>query len=266
MRNAGLDEAQAGIKISGRNINNLRYADDTTLMAESEGELKSLLIKVKEKSEKAGLKLNVQKTKIMASVPSLHGKYLGKQCKQWQTLFWGLQNHCRWWCMWSTCCDPCDQIGCFLWLWFSVCLPLSSWGLSFALGRGVYPHSLQHLTAAASVPTILLGLLCPWTWGISQLQISHRQEDPPKRDFSHPKNSPACYLRSCRVWMFFPTTVGLYLTSLEVLPRNKSHSRWLKSLLVKGSRDLSSVCCGVQPLPSCAGSLELSWEILSPET
>ena len=73
MRNAGLDEAQAGIKISGRNINNLRYADDTTLMAESE-ELKRLLVKVKEESEKAGLKLNIQKTKIMASVPSLHGK------------------------------------------------------------------------------------------------------------------------------------------------------------------------------------------------
>ena len=69
MRNAGLDEAQAGIKIAGRNINNLRYADDTTLMAESEEELKSLLMKVKEESEKVGLKLNIQKTKIMASGP-----------------------------------------------------------------------------------------------------------------------------------------------------------------------------------------------------
>ena len=69
MRNAGLDEAQAGIKISGRNINNLRYADDTTLMAESEEELKSLLMKVKEESQKVGLKLNIQKTKIMASGP-----------------------------------------------------------------------------------------------------------------------------------------------------------------------------------------------------
>ena len=69
MRNAGLDEAQAGIKIAGRNLNNLRYADDTTLMAESEEELKSLLMKVKEKSEKVGLKLNIQKTKIMASDP-----------------------------------------------------------------------------------------------------------------------------------------------------------------------------------------------------
>ena len=74
MRNAGLEEAQAGIEIAGRNINNLRYADDTTLMAESEEELKSLLMKVKERSEKVGLNLNSQKTKIMALVPSLHGK------------------------------------------------------------------------------------------------------------------------------------------------------------------------------------------------
>ena len=74
MRNAGLDEAQAGIKIAGRNINNLRYANDTILMAESIEELKSLLMKVKEESEKVGLKLNIQKTKLMASVPSLHGK------------------------------------------------------------------------------------------------------------------------------------------------------------------------------------------------
>ena len=74
MRNAGLEEAQAGIKIARRNINNLRYADDTTLMAESEEELKSLLMKVKEESGKVGLKLNIQKTKIMALVPSLHGK------------------------------------------------------------------------------------------------------------------------------------------------------------------------------------------------
>ena len=74
MRNAGLDEAQAGIKISGRNINNRRYAYDTTLMAESEEGLKGLLMKVKEESEKVGLELNIQKTKIMASVPSLHSK------------------------------------------------------------------------------------------------------------------------------------------------------------------------------------------------
>ena len=74
MRNAGLDEAQAGIKIVRRNINNLRYADDTTLMAESEEKLRSLLMKGKEESEKVGLKLNIQRTKIMASTPSLHGK------------------------------------------------------------------------------------------------------------------------------------------------------------------------------------------------
>ena len=74
MQNARMDESQAGIKIAQRNINNLRYADDTTLMAESEEELKSLFMRVKEESEKAGLKLTVQKTKIMSSVPSLHGK------------------------------------------------------------------------------------------------------------------------------------------------------------------------------------------------
>ena len=74
MQNTRLDEAQTGIKIVGRNINNLRYADDITLMAESEEELKSLLMKVKEESEKAGLKLNIQKTKVIVSVPSLHGK------------------------------------------------------------------------------------------------------------------------------------------------------------------------------------------------
>ena len=87
MRNAGLEEAQAGIKISGRNINNLRYADDTTLMAESEEELKSLFMKVKEEREKVGLKVNIQQTKILAPVPSLHGKNMGKQWKQCQTLF-----------------------------------------------------------------------------------------------------------------------------------------------------------------------------------
>ena len=81
MRNAGLEEAQAEIKIAGRNINSFRYADDTTLVAESEDELKSLLMKVKEESEKVGLKLNIQKTKIMHLVPSLHGKWMGKQCQ-----------------------------------------------------------------------------------------------------------------------------------------------------------------------------------------
>ena len=82
MRNAGLEEAQAGIKIAGRNINNLTYADDTTLMAESEEELKSLLMKVKEESEKAGFKLNIQKTKIMASSPITSWQIDGKQWKQ----------------------------------------------------------------------------------------------------------------------------------------------------------------------------------------
>ena len=79
MRNAGLDEVQAGIQIAGRNINNLRYTDNTTLMAKNEEELKSLLMKVKEESEKAGLKLNIQKTKITASGSPLHGKYLRKK-------------------------------------------------------------------------------------------------------------------------------------------------------------------------------------------
>ena len=84
-----MEEVQAEIKIAGRNINNLRYADDTTLMAEWEEELKSLLIKVKEESEKPGLQLNIQETKIIASSPIIHGKYMGKQWKQWETLFWG---------------------------------------------------------------------------------------------------------------------------------------------------------------------------------
>ena len=89
MQNARLDEVQAGIKIAGRNINNLRYADDTTLMAESEEELKSLLMKVKEESEEVGLKLNIQKTKITASSPITSWEIDGKQWKQCQTLFWG---------------------------------------------------------------------------------------------------------------------------------------------------------------------------------
>ena len=96
MRNAGLEEAQAAINIVRRNINNLRYADDTTLIAESQEELKSLLIKVKEESEKVGLKLNIQKTKIMASGPITSWEIDGKQWKRWLTLFFGLINHCRW--------------------------------------------------------------------------------------------------------------------------------------------------------------------------
>ena len=97
MRNAGLEEAQAGIKIGRRNINNLRYADDTTLMAESEDELKSLLMKVKEESEKVGLKLNVQKTKIMASSPITSWQIDGETVETVADfIFFRLQNHCRW--------------------------------------------------------------------------------------------------------------------------------------------------------------------------
>ena len=95
MRNAGQDEAQAGVKIARRNINNLKYADHTILTAESKEELKSLCMKVKEKSEKVHLKLN-KKLTSWHPVPSLHGKYMGKQWKQCQTFFGGLQNHCRW--------------------------------------------------------------------------------------------------------------------------------------------------------------------------
>ena len=94
MRNAGLDDAQAGTR---RNINNLRYADDTTLMAESEEELKSLLMKVKEKSEKAGLKLNIQKTKVMASSPITSQQIDGETMETvTDFILGGLQNHCRW--------------------------------------------------------------------------------------------------------------------------------------------------------------------------
>ena len=93
MRNARLDEAQAGIKIAGRNINNLRYADDTTLMADSEEELKSLLLKVKEKSERAALKLNIQ---IIASSPITSWQMDGETMETVKDYFFGLQNHCRW--------------------------------------------------------------------------------------------------------------------------------------------------------------------------
>jgi len=98
MWNARLDEAQAGIKIAGRNIKNLRYADDTTLMARSKEELKSLLIKVKEENEKVGLKLNIQKTRIMASSPITSWQVDGKTVETvTDFIFGGLQNHCRWW-------------------------------------------------------------------------------------------------------------------------------------------------------------------------
>ena len=96
MRNAGLDDSQAGIRIARRIINNLMHTDDTTLMAESEKRLKSLLMRMKKDSEKAGLKHNIQKTNIMASSPITSWQKMGKQWRQWLTLFSGLQNHCRW--------------------------------------------------------------------------------------------------------------------------------------------------------------------------
>ena len=97
MWNAGLDEGQAGIKVPRRNINNLRYAGDTTRMTECEEELKSLLMKVKEESEKADLKLNIQKTKIMASSPITSWQIDGETVETVTLCFLGLQNHCRWW-------------------------------------------------------------------------------------------------------------------------------------------------------------------------
>ena len=97
MRNAGLEKAQAEIKIAGRNINNLRYADDTTLMAESEEELRSLLMKVKKESEKVSLKVNIQKTKIMASGPITSWEIDSETVESVRLYFLGLQNHCRWW-------------------------------------------------------------------------------------------------------------------------------------------------------------------------
>ena len=96
MRNAGLEEAQAGVKIAGRNINNLRYADDTTLMAESEEELKSLLVKVKEESEKVGLKLNIQETDDGIRSHHFMGNRWGNSGNSVRLYFFGLQNHCRW--------------------------------------------------------------------------------------------------------------------------------------------------------------------------
>ena len=96
MRNARLDEAQAEIKIAGRNINNLRYADDTTIMAENKEELKSLLMKVKEENEKVGLKLNIQKTKIMASGPITSWQIDGETVETVRDCDFGRRNHCRW--------------------------------------------------------------------------------------------------------------------------------------------------------------------------
>ena len=98
MRNARLDESQAGMKTAGRNINNLKYADNTTLMAESKEELKSLLMKVKEESERAGIKLNIQKMKIMASGPIISWQIYGETVETVADfILGGLENHCRWW-------------------------------------------------------------------------------------------------------------------------------------------------------------------------
>ena len=98
MSNTGLEDAQAGIKIAGRNINNLRYADDTTLTEESKEEIKSLFMKVKEESEKASLKINIQKTKTMASSPITSWQIDGETMENSEQLYFlGLQNHCRWW-------------------------------------------------------------------------------------------------------------------------------------------------------------------------
>ena len=108
MWNAELDEAKAGIKIAGRNINHLRYAEDTTLMAESEEELKSLLMKVKEESEKAGLKLNIQNTKIMVSSPITSWQINGETVETVRDFIVLLQYHCRWWL------QPWDEDACSL--------------------------------------------------------------------------------------------------------------------------------------------------------
>ena len=96
MRNTGLVESHAGIKIAGRNINNLRYADDTMLVAESKEELKSLLMKVREENEKAGLRVSIQKTKILASSPITSWQIDGETVETVRNYFWGFQNHCKW--------------------------------------------------------------------------------------------------------------------------------------------------------------------------
>ena len=146
MRNAGLDEAQAGIKIPGGNINNLRYADDTIFMAESEEELKSLLMKVKEESEKVSLKLNIQKTKIMTSGPITHGKQIGKQWKQWQTLFFGgPQNYCR--------CDSSHEIKRCLLLGREVMTNLDS----ILKSRDITLSTKVHLVKAMIFPLVMYG-------------------------------------------------------------------------------------------------------------
>ena len=144
MRNAGLEGAQAGIKIAGRNINNLRYADDTTLMAESADELKSLLMKVKEESEKVGLKLNIQKTKIMASGPITSWETDGETVETVSDfIFWGLQNDCR--------CDGSHEI--------KTCLPLGRKVMtnldSILKSRDITLPTKVHLVKAMVFPVVM---------------------------------------------------------------------------------------------------------------
>ena len=143
MRNSGLDEVQAGIKIAGRNINNLRYADDTTLTAESE-ELKSLLMKVKEESDKVGLKLNIQKTKIMASGPITSWQKMGKQWKQWLTLFWGAPKSLKM----VTCSHEIKR--CFLLVW-KVMTNLDS----IFKSRDIFLPTKVHLVKAMAFPVVM---------------------------------------------------------------------------------------------------------------
>ena len=146
MRNAKLDETQAGIKIAGRNINNLRYADDTTLMAESEEELQSLLMNVQEESEKVGLKLNIQKTKIMASGPITSWQIDGETVETVSDfIFLGLQNHCRWYCS--------HEIKRCLLLWRKVLTSLDT----ILKSRDITLPIKVHIVKAMVFPVVMYG-------------------------------------------------------------------------------------------------------------
>jgi len=145
MRNARLEEAQAGIRIAERNINNLRYADNTTLMAESEEELKSLLMKVKEESEKVGLSLNIQKTKIMASGPITSWEIDGETVETVSDYFFGLQNHCR--------CDCSHEIKRRLLLGRKVMTNLDS----IFKSRDIALPTKVHLVKAMVFPVVMCG-------------------------------------------------------------------------------------------------------------
>ena len=146
MWNARLDEAQAGIKIAGRNINILKYTDDTTLMAESKEELKSLLMKVKEESEKVGLKLNIQKTKIMASGPIASWQIDGETVETVSDfILGGLQNHCRWWL------QPWNKKTCTPWKKSYVHLA------SILKSRDITLPTKVHLAKAMVFPVVMYG-------------------------------------------------------------------------------------------------------------